>query len=249
MSAEVRPHPFEGCRTDAWRVEANYGRRRFFAPPSVRCEWLSAVRRVQRRRSLPLSQWPPSLLGLCLCRPPFEGYPFGPWFERMERSELGLGESPLGYGDRSAARYWEGEGSGSRLASSVRALTCLRDGGSTLAERSCKCGRAKYFAPCSTLSERLANLRGIEQRRPSIFSWPPPLLSLTGCLIRRGCERLNVRRVRQRRSPIPTRPPLSLRRCRRCANRGLVVDRFDDEEPDAWAVDELFDALSERRLG
>ena len=56
-----RAHPFEGCRVDAWEVEAKYGRRRFFAPPSVRCEWLATVTRVQRRR---LPPWPPLLLSL-----------------------------------------------------------------------------------------------------------------------------------------------------------------------------------------
>ena len=64
----VDVHPFEGCRNDPWRVEWRFGRVRFFASPSVRCEWLAAVRRVQRRRSPLHSPWPPPLFRLCLAR-------------------------------------------------------------------------------------------------------------------------------------------------------------------------------------
>ena len=57
----ARRHPFERCRVDPWWVQAQCDRLRCFASPSVACEWLAAV---ARRRSRPLSPWPPLLLGL-----------------------------------------------------------------------------------------------------------------------------------------------------------------------------------------
>ena len=152
-----RAHPFEGCRVDAWEVEAKYGRRRFFAPPSVRCEWLPAVARVQRWRSHPLSPWPPSLLSL-----------------RHPRSrDAGLGRRSRGW----SAASWVIGREPARLGRSIRFSFSGRGRGADLAVRGpCGAGGVRGVSGgCLTSGsyERL-ELRRARQRR-SLFPTGSPL--------------------------------------------------------------------------